>query len=260
MEYSNRAKLTKNPTAKKLFELMDKKQTNLAVAADLTDFNELIKLVDLIGEEICLLKTHIDIINNLPNDFANKLNKLKEKYDFLIFEDRKFADIGNTVKLQYQQGIYKIVEWADIVNCHIIPGPGIIEGLKEVGGHRGLLLLAEMSSQGNLATGDYTKAAIDWAKQYDDFVIGFIGMKKLADDKFMTLTPGVKLEQGSDDLKQQYNTPEKVIENGSDIIIVGRGIYQAADPMSEAKQYRKIAWQAYQKREKVLYYSYNKCA
>ena len=245
MEYKKRIELANNPTAKKLFQLIGEKQTNLCLAADLTDWNELLKLIEAVGSEICVLKTHIDIITNLPDDFAQILTGLKEKHNFLIFEDRKFADIGNTVKMQYAQGIYKIVDWADIVNCHVVPGPGIIEGLREVGLPKGraLLLLAEMSSKGNLATGDYTQKAVTWAKQYDDFVIGFIGIKKLTDDpKFITMTPGVQLAEGKDNLGQQYNTPENAIKNGSDIIIVGRGIYQAINPLAEAQKYREAAW------------------
>ncbi len=255
MRYKERASLTNNVAAKKLFNLMDQKETNLCVAADLTDFNKLIELINKIGNEICVLKTHIDIIENLPDDFAKQLLELKEKYDFLIFEDRKFADIGNTVKMQYAKGIYHIVKWADITNCHSVPGPGIIEGLQEVGilKDRGLLLLAQMSSAENLAQGKYTKKTITMAKQYDNFVIGFIGMKRLIEnEKFITMTPGVKLVEGTDNLKQQYNTPTNVINDGSDVIIVGRGIYEADEPEEEAKKYREEGFNAYKKREKMI--------
>lgn len=251
MTYQDRIALTSNPTAKRLFEIMAEKETNLAVAADVTDAASLIKLVEQVKDEICLLKTHIDVVNDFSSDLVDALVALKEKHKFLIFEDRKFADIGNTVQLQYAQGIYHIVDWADIINCHMVPGPGIIEGLKQVGLEqgRGLLLLAEMSSKGNLATGDYTKTAVAWAQMHSDFVIGFIGMKQLVDDpKFITMTPGVQFSAKGDAIGQQYATPGQVISGGSDLIIVGRGIYQAEDPAHAAKEYRKAGWQAYLER------------
>lgn len=64
--------------------------------------------------------------------------------------------------LSFLGGVFKIASWADIVNAHVVPGSGVVKGLQEVGLplHRGCLLIAEMSSAGSLATGDYTNAAV----------------------------------------------------------------------------------------------------
>jgi len=250
--YAERAKLCTNPTAKKLFQLMEDKKTNLAIAADVITKEELLKIADELGPKICVLKTHIDIVEDFDDELIIQLQRLSEKHNFLLFEDRKFADIGNTVMHQYENGIYHIADWADITNAHTIPGPGIIEGLKEVGLRkgRGLLLLAEMSSKGTLAKGDYTAETLKMAEANKNFVIGFITMRQLSDDPcFINMTPGVKLAVGGDSMGQQYNTPEKVIgEQKSDIIIVGRGIYEANNPLEEAEKYREAGWQAYQDR------------
>ena len=76
----------------------------------------------------------------------------------VFFFSRKFADIGNTVKHQYSSGVYHIADWAHVVNAHTVPGSGVVKGLREVGGpkNRACLLIGQMSSAGNLATGEYT--------------------------------------------------------------------------------------------------------
>jgi uridine monophosphate synthetase len=249
--YKERATHCSSPLAKRLLQLMDDKQTNLALSADVTTTNELLKLADLLGPEICVLKTHIDIIDDFTPMLTKELRKLADKHQFLIFEDRKFADIGNTVKHQYEGGVYRMVEWADIVNAHTLPGPGIIQGLAEAGKkhNRGLLLLAEMSSAGNLLDKAYVQHTLHMAQEHADFVIGFITQHALSSEPhWINMTPGIKLEGGTDKLGQRYITPDIAIrENGSDIIIVGRGIIAASDPLAEARKYREAGWKAYQR-------------
>ena len=249
LSYSQRANCTTSATAQKLWNIMAKKETNLAFSADVTSCDKLLSLADAVGPYICILKTHVDILEDFSQEFITKLTSLAKKHNFLIFEDRKFADIGNTVRHQFSKGIYKISEWADMINCHILPGEGIIDGLKaSVSGKEiGLILIAQMSSKGNFAKEDYTKNAVDLAKKHKDFVFGFICTSSVCDDpEFVHLTPGVNLGKSGDAQGQQYNTPfDAICNKGSDVLIVGRGIYEASHPAEKAKEYQKAGYEAY---------------
>ena len=107
-------------------------------------------------------------------------------------------------------------------NAHSLPGDSIVQGLKEVGLplSRGLLLLAEMSSQGCLATDEYAQETLKMAVRHSDFVFGFIGQRRLplpqgVDTDFLYMTPGVQVQSKGDALGQQYRTPHEVlVESG----------------------------------------------
>ena len=243
LSFLKRASLTRHPMAQKLFKLMEDKKSNLCLAIDLTSQNQLLEMADEIGPDLCVLKTHVDILSDFTPDFGAKLKKIARKHNFLIFEDRKFADIGQTVSYQYRGGIYRIADWADIINAHIVPGPGIIEGLQGAN----LLLLAEMSSSGTVAKGTYTRAAAKMGEKHAETVMGFISLRKISKDPGMIhFTPGVKLKPGKDHLGQKYRTVDEIlIKNQSDIIIVGRDITNSDKPKKIASLYREKAWKAY---------------
>jgi orotidine 5'-phosphate decarboxylase subfamily 1 len=250
LSFLKRASLTRHLLAQRLFKIIEDKQTNLALALDVDSQTELLEKADELGPYISVLKTHVDILKDYTPDFGEKLRRIADRRQFLIFEDRKFADIGHTVSLQYSGGIYRISEWADLINAHIVPGPGVIEGLKRVAPKgSGLLLLAQMSSSGTLAKGAYTKKAVEFAKLHSDYVCGFICLKKLTPLPGMIhFTPGVKLQKGKDALGQQYRTVEEILlKNKRDMIIVGRDITHASDPKQQAVLYRNKAWGIYKK-------------
>ena len=78
---------------------------------------------------------------------------------FSCILDRKFADIGNTVQLQYTSPtLHLSLGWAELVTSHALPGPGVIDGLKSVAsaGSGGVLVI-EMSTQDALTSPDYVK-------------------------------------------------------------------------------------------------------
>ncbi len=253
MNFETRADHAKCLIAKKLFRLMATKETNLCVAVDLPKANSILDLVEQIGPYICVLKTHIDVVEDFTDNFVQSLISMAAKYNFLILEDRKFADIGHTVSMQYAKGLYKISNWSDLVTCHSLPGKGVVDGLKNgVGDYseKGVFLLAEMSSKGNLINDKYTKDTMELATDAsnNDFIAGIVcqTLGLVTSPGLIQLTPGVQINKTNNELLQQYNSPETVIkEKGADVAVVGRGITNAPNAAVAAKQYRDQLWTAY---------------
>jgi orotidine-5'-phosphate decarboxylase len=113
--YGQRAAKHSNPAAQLLLQTIERKKSNLAVSVDLTITADFLKVIDAVGRFVCLikacrmnitplyrelifcgwsLKTHIDILEDFTPDVIERLEELSLKHDFVIFEDRKFADIG----------------------------------------------------------------------------------------------------------------------------------------------------------------------
>jgi uridine monophosphate synthetase len=241
-----------NNITKRMVDIMESKQTNLCVSADVNSKAELLRLADQVGPYICALKTHIDTVGDFDADLIVLLKNLAKKHNFLLFEDRKFADIGHIAMQQFTAPPLNIADWADLVTVHVVAGSSSIDALRSTGklDNTGLIVVAQMSTEDTLTSRDYTKKALEIAQKHQDVVVGIVGQNKRPRDAgLMMLTPGISLSETGDAHGQVYNTPQEAFEErGIDIMIVGRGIYKAENPGAKAAEYRQIGWQSYLKR------------
>lgn len=242
LSYEQKLEVAEHSFAKKILEIAIAKKSNLIASADFITTKELLDFADFVGPHIVALKTHIDILNDFDADETIlPLKDLATKHNFLLMEDRKFADIGNTQELQFSYGTYKISNWADLVTSHVIGGSKSLDCFMNVG----VVAILGMSSQGTLTDSHYREEAMKVIENHPN-IIGCVAQNEVS-DQLLLFTPGVNLGTSGDEKGQQYNSPEHVIRNyGTDFIIVGRGIYKADEPEQEAVRYKNEGWKAYQ--------------
>lgn len=240
-----------NVIGSKLCDIMIKKQSNLCLSCDLTTTKEILSLIDLIGQEICLLKIHYDIITDYNDAFVLELCSLKIKHNFLIMEDRKFVDIGHCTQMQLNN-LMKPVQWFDMITVVPISGPDIIEVLAEnfsqLQINCGMVLVREMSTRQNHLANNYDYQIMVDRFRTNKYVTGVVSQSDENSDIDFKMTPGVSFETGTDNKGQQYRTVEDAIQTGTDIIIVGRNIYSKKtdeEKLTTVNKFRETAWKLY---------------
>ncbi|MDP6913122.1 MAG: orotidine 5'-phosphate decarboxylase, partial [Candidatus Thalassarchaeaceae archaeon] len=86
----------------------------MVLAADLPTADSIVELIEEVGEYVCALKTHVDMVEGFDmGDWTRVVDAARSK-GMLLFEDRKFADIGRVAQTQ-MGGLYDIRSWADLV-------------------------------------------------------------------------------------------------------------------------------------------------
>jgi len=239
--YEQKLQAAQHSVSKRLLETALAKKSNLIASADVTTTQELLEFAEKVGPHVIALKTHIDIISDFEYERTiTPLKAIAAKHQFLLMEDRKFADIGNTQELQFTSGVFKITDWADFVTSQVIGGFESLDCFKNVG----VVAIIGMSSKGTLTTASYREEALKVALSHPN-VIGGVSQNKLPEE-LLLFTPGINLADSGDGKGQQYNTPEHVFKTlHTDFIIVGRGIYKSDDPEASAITYKTEGWNAY---------------
>jgi len=226
----------KNHVIRNLVNIVNKKKSNLIVSLDVTNTQELLDKLSLLGDHICAVKIHYDIIENISfNDeaFVSNLVKLKTEQNFMIIEDRKFADIPSITAKQ----LHFVRKYADIITVHGIVGEKMIEEINGIG--LGILLVHQLSIENNLIDNIYSNKIKDLGLRFDN-VVGFVGQEKVSDE-YLTFTPGVNM-MVSIEKNTEGQTYRSVIDCHTDLFIVGRAIYNSPDIVETTKNYKSACF------------------
>lgn len=252
---------TKPPSkhAQKLLDAVTKKSSNLIFSADQTTTTQLLLTLQQVAPYIVAVKLHTDTLKDpVTPSFISSLQKIATKHNLLIIEDRKFTDIGSTLKNQLTSSL-NIAKWADAVTvfpCVTKTGLNIINNL-----NLSPIIIEQLSTykdtDDNPYLSDYEKSLKAPHHSFQSHklltpnnlypkppplnYLGTIGQTSTPKWQF---TPGVSLTRTEDKLNQNYSTPIQAAKNGADFFIVGRGIYQTSDPAQTAKNYKLACWKA----------------
>ena len=171
-----------------------------------------------------------------------------------IFLDLKLHDIPNTVKKA--MSVLSDLD-VDITNLHAAGTNAMmeaaLEGLTRPDGTRPLLIAV---TQLTSTSEERMKEDLLIDRPLDEVVMHYASnakksgldgvvcspleagkVKGVCGDAFLTITPGVRFADGEVGDQVRVTTPAKARELGSDYIVVGRPITQAADPVAAYRRY-----------------------
>lgn len=203
------------------------KKTNICLALDIPEWDRFFDVLEKIASRICMVKIHLDIMKNTTPEHLNQLRRLAEMEEFMIWEDRKFCDIGNTNRMQLERLLeMELIDFVSVNPC------GGLKSLEPFFDRIGIFVLAEMSSENNLINMEYTSRCLELVNKNNSKISGIINQtikKRNINSNVLSITPGISIYSKNDGIGQKYRTTQQ-LENMPDILVVGRAIYNNSLP------------------------------
>lgn len=224
--------------------------TSIYVALDFpswTEANQFLENNQLVGIPV---KVGMELFYREGPAFIEKLKKKNHP----IFLDLKLHDIPTTVK-KAMKNIATLEP--DIVNVHALGGAKMIqaakEGLLSASGNLKTKLIAVtlLTSHDNrlmndelLIPGKITENVVHYAQlAKDNGADGVVcsvheakQIKEACGSEFLTVTPGIRLEDSDSDDQKRIATPAFAKRNGADRLVIGRSITKANEPLEAYKR------------------------
>ncbi|WP_028862512.1 orotidine-5'-phosphate decarboxylase [Psychromonas aquimarina] len=220
-------------------QLLDPK---VVIALDYADQQQALDFISQLDPAACRLKVGKEMFTHFGPDFVKRL--VDKGFD--VFLDLKFHDIPNTVakavKAAADLGVW-------MVNVHAGGGRRMMEAAKAVlepYGDKAPLLMAvtvltsmdesDLKELGiELSPAEQVKrlASLTKSSGLDGVVCSAHeaqALKALLGDEFKLITPGIRPAGSDAGDQRRIMTPEQAVNAGSDYLVIGRPITQAADP------------------------------
>lgn len=218
---------------------------DVIIACDFSSKENVLGFLDKFTDEKPYVKIGMELFYAEGPEIVREIKKRGHK----IFLDLKLHDIPNTVKkaMSVLSGLD-----VDMVNVHAAGTRAMmevaIEGLKRPDGTRPLLIaVTQLTSTSEesmhkdlLIEKPMAEVVAAYAKNaaesgLDGVVCSPLEagiVKENCGKEFLTVTPGIRFADGSKGDQVRVTTPEMAKEIGSDYIVVGRPITEAADPIA----------------------------
>ena len=218
---------------------------DVIIACDFSSAKDTFDFLDKFTDEKPFVKIGMELFYVEGPSIVREIKKRGHK----IFLDLKLHDIPNTVKKA--MSVLSNLD-VDMTNLHaagtVEMMKAAVEGLTKADGTRPILIaVTQLTSTSEermqnelLINASINDTIVKYAENaklagLDGVVCSPLeaGMvKEACGTAFMTVTPGVRFADGEVGDQVRVTTPAKAKEIGSDYIVVGRPITQAADPVA----------------------------
>jgi orotidine-5'-phosphate decarboxylase len=210
------------------------KPKQIIVALDFDSIEEASSVTKLLDPEIFRLKVGKQL-------YAGEGPKILENFNnqgFDIFLDLKLHDIPNTVFKALKNLLNQNV-W--MTNIHLLGGDEMIQAAREAKEYTksealliGVTVLTSLNENNikNMGFGIQISELVEilsmsaWKNNVDGVVCSAREVPEIKENlgkNFVTVSPGIRIEQGNDD-QSRVATIEEATKNGTDYIVLGREI------------------------------------
>ncbi len=218
---------------------------DVIVACDFDSKEKVFDFLDKFEEKKPFVKIGMELYYAEGPEIVREIKRRGHK----IFLDLKLHDIPNTVKKSMA-----VLSRLDVDMCNLHASGTInmmtaaLEGLTRADGTRPLLIaVTQLTStdQESMEKDLLIKEPIDKVVMHyasNAKIAGLDGVvcspleagkvHNICGNEFITVTPGVRFQDGEVGDQKRVTTPQKARELGSDYIVMGRPITAAADPVS----------------------------